>query len=253
MKITKTAIAILLATSFGQIDTNAQSTTTILGDVHKSGNKGHFLFGTNLPTYNIGSFISKDYTSGSIKDTFKNSFNNFGFSLNVYAGYFISDKVCIGVNFSSSTNNFYSDYLYFYTNIGSFYPYSTYNSFLPSYLFFRYYFINDSTGINLFVEGDLGAAYSNGNYTSGNTPSTLETVPAALFSFNSNINLAVAYSISKHFSIPLKAGITYNYSEIDVPAYIQKNTGSSPISVPATENNLSAFSFVATLGLEYKI
>lgn len=260
MKITKTAIAMLLCAYATQFNVSAQTTTTTTTTPNTTtpatqpeigtSQKGHFIFGSDIVSYSLGSTIEHDYVSGSVKDTSTLTSGNFGISFNVYAGYFLSNKVCVGITFNSQSNNsLYSPYLF----LGNGYYYGYYNpytAYLPSNLFFRYYFITDMD-ISLYGEGIIGLSYTSGKYTIGNQASTSQTTPANVFSFNPALKLCLAFNPSTHFSIPVKVGFYYGYSDIDIPAYTQK-TGQTNISEPEEEIKNSSFIFNASLGLEYK-
>ena len=234
-------------------NTNAQVVTPASGSPVVKANKGHFLFGTNLINYTNGGMVDRTFSAGKPVDTLKETFNSFSAGLNVWAGYFLSDKVCVGLSFG--VNQGYSLYAFPYSaNI--YYAYSPFAGLIPSSLFFRYYlFQGDSNAhINVYLEGIVGGAYSSGNYTSdnGNGRPVTQTVQVNEFNVNGNVSAVLSFDISRHFSVPVKLGFLYSYYEQDSPAY-QYNNGNYNQSEPASKETLSSPSFIGSIGLQYKL
>ena len=168
--------------------------------------KGHFILGTNLISYSwnnartVSTQASSPPTNPQYTDSTNEKYTTFSTSLNVWAGYFISDRVCWGFSMSTNVTP---------TIPGFIMPNTTYST------FFRYYFNKpDSTGFDVFAEGNIGAAYSsttNGTYTSYqgqpglgyNNTYSAQTNTATLL--NASIGLCVAYNFSRHWGIEAAA------------------------------------------------
>ncbi|MGP8215594.1 MAG: hypothetical protein ACLQQ4_08535 [Bacteroidia bacterium] len=223
---------------------------------HSKGNKGHFVFGTDLLGYSNGAYTIKGYSADKQTDTINETYNNLSFSLNIWAGYFVSDKVCVGLSFGNDGN---STNIYDYLLAGypyDYFDYSPFSSLVPSNLFFRYYLhMGDSSArIDIYLEGIIGGAHSSGNYvfSSGTGTSASEAMQINQFNIDGDLNIVFSFQVSNRFSIPVKLGFLYNYYEMDYPSYVI-NGGSYPQTEPSGKVTISSPSFVGSIGVQYKL
>src|SRR6185312_779933 len=115
-------------------------------------NKGHFILGTDLVNYETGNELYRYYSNDKVTDSNKTNINLFSSSLNIWAGYFVSKKVALGLRLA---------------NIGEVVN-TNYNMGTPFGFFFRYYPLNDSASkVSLFFEGIAGAYYSSATTSNG--------------------------------------------------------------------------------------
>ncbi len=237
-----------------QTTTTTSITTTTIPAKSKGYNKGHFIFGTNLLNYSAGTSTENDYSSGSVKDTFTTKISNFSFSFNIWGGYFLSDRVCVGLNFNNSSNSIYGGYPYYYNN-GPYY--GALSPFIPSNLFFRYYIAGQDSGlVGFFLEGIVGGSYSSGTYTFGPRSSVYNnsgSVPVNQTSFNASINAVLALNVSNHFAFLFKAGLLYNTLVVEQAAYSYIDNNNMTTTVPESKSIVSEPSFIGTIGLQYKL
>ena len=240
MKSKLIAAAMLFCSIIGnaQTTTTTSITTTTIPAKSKGYNKGHFIFGTNLLNYAAGTATENDYQAGSVKDTLTTKISNFTFSFNIWGGYFLSDRVCVGLNFNNS-NSVYA-----------------LSPFIPSNLFFRYYIVGQDSGIvGFFIEGLVGGSYSSGTYTYGpkNANSNRGSVPINQTNFNASINAVLALNVSSHFAFLFKAGLLYNSLEAEQAAYSYVNINGIATTVPESKSVVTEPTFIGTIGLQYKL
>jgi hypothetical protein len=161
--------------------------------------KGHFILGTTLLSYGANNSQGVS-SSGSPQSTDSSHYKSSGISssFDVWAGYFVSDRVCWGFSMNTTVTPTIPGYIY---------PNTTYST------FFRYYFNKpDSVGFDLFAEGNIGAGYSsytvsedrntNANGGSTNGPSTNSAT-----TINAHLGLCVAYNFTKHWGLEAMAGL----------------------------------------------
>ncbi len=216
--------------------------------------KGHFIFGSDLIQYNAGNSIQRYNGGTNEQDTVKNTFSNISLGINVWVGYFVSNRVCVGLKYDfqqSPIDYYYNSYPYNY-----YYPYYPALSLFPSNLFFRYNFIRADSGgfFDLGIEGTFGVQYTGSTNTT--TPeyrytTTYTTTSVTNYlSLNSGVNLLASFHISKHFALQLKAGIIVAYQNIDF--------ASESISPPSNNFNFTpekvyytTYSFAGSFRLQF--
>jgi len=183
--------------------------------------KGHFILGTTVLGLSASNATGIE-TQGSSNDSSHYKATSVSTSLYVWAGYFVSDRVCWGFSMNTETN----------PNIGEFvYPNTVYST------FFRYYFNKpDTTGFDFFAEGNVGAGYSSFNSTN-NQESGYTNGPETNtgLSINTNVGLCAAYNFTKHWGIEAMVGLSLgitddkNGSYTSTGLYYNSSTGTSSV------------------------
>jgi len=250
MKIKFVVAAMLLGNVMLQNNVNAQSAIIPVKATHY--NKHHFIVGTNLLNYTEGISLSKNYQNGVISDSVTNKFHAASAALNFWAGYFVSEKLCLGIGFTSYGS---SAVLLGNTGIITPFPYIT-----PSNLMFRYYLLTgDSNKVDVYMQGIVGASYSsfgssvgsNDQYPPSNNSNSTTSV-TNMFNVGCDLILAIQINVTKHIGINAGVGGACGYQSYNVPSYVE-NTGGTPYTVPASKTLVSQVEFAGTFGLQYKI
>jgi hypothetical protein len=226
MKIKLALAAILFCICFSQL--NAQTQTR----------KGHFLLTTNLLDYSLNSSRSVNTatpiggTSPVTQDSTHNKFSTLSLSFNVYAGYFISNKVCLGFGMNTVVN---ADP---YMTV----PNTTYAT------FFRYYLNKaDSAGFDFYLEGNLGAGFAttttsedftgNGNGTSQTTNPYTNTASELYGS----IGVCASYHITPHWNIGVVAAFTFTTLKESNGAYTTTENNNGAMSSTTYEASTASY------------
>ncbi len=214
--------------------------------------KGHFIFGSDLIQYSTNN-SSYRYTSGShVPDSNKTSSSDLSFGIGVWAGYFVSNRFCVGLDYSfhqPSMTYYYSYYPYYYNYSPSF-------SIFPSNLFFRYYLVKADSGqvLDLALEGNAGFQYNssmNSYYEDiyNNQTSTI-TNQMNFMNLNSGIKLLFSFHISKHFALQLAGGFNLGYESIDFVSSSITPSYPSYTFIPAKETYLN-YGFSGSFRLQF--
>jgi hypothetical protein len=180
-------------------------------------NKGHFIFGSDIVQYSAGASTYYETTGGKVEDSGKVTSTNLSYGIGIWAGYCVSNRVCVGI-----------DYNFEQTPLAYYYPYYPYSfdyyqpfSLFPSNLFFRYYLVRADSGkfIDLALEGNLGVRANNSQNTfpDGYTGTNAGTITTQMdfFNLNSGIKLLLSFHISKHFALQLAGGFNTAYQSIN--------------------------------------
>jgi hypothetical protein len=193
--------------------------------------KGHFVFGSNILSFSASSY-KETITAGSGygPDINKSTYSIMSVTFNLWAGYFISNSVCIGLNFGNPSSSIIEPYLGYDYNSTSF------SSIIPSGFFFRYYLNQDDNNIaSFFLEGSVGGSYS--SISSGGVSNAI-----SLGNLNTNLNIVISIHTIKNLDVQLRAGFSYN-------DYYFRN----PSDYGESADDISSPAFLSSLGLQYKL
>lgn len=179
--------------------------------------KGHFVFGSDIVQYTTGASTYTETSGGKVVDSGKVSSTNLSYGIGIWAGYCISNRVCIGLDYDFQQSPLAYYYPYYPYSFDYYQPFSLF----PSNLFFRYYIIRADSGqfLDLGLEGNLGARYnsSQNTFSDGYTGSQAASITTQIdyLNLNSGIKLLFSFHVSKHFAIQLVGGLNAGYQSIN--------------------------------------